>query len=1311
MPIQNSKKAQNVTSAPYTAPFQTNMFRYGIKGLNITDAIDALEPNELRIMLNVTHRSDMALTGRPGQAALATAGTNHHTIRRLNSPNGAMGSYTRIFGVDSSLYIGQSGALTSIDSGYSGDPLTMVPYRPTFSSEPWMLVADRGRMRKVRADGLTLPMGLPAPTAMATAVLGTQQKTVIADMSSDGTQGGSWTNNAGFTYDEPPVVPPSAFNTNVTDPDGNQGVNFQTNPGIRTNGYYSYWGVAHAVNMSMTGAVPASDDDYIHLWLNLSHVSLIEEFRIYFVVTPTFDPTILPGLEGETNGDAYVKAFSGNDFADFIAGQSSQTSAAEVARQRSIRDQDLKDRAISDTRTSIEQVIAGIDPSRTVTIQSGSASDHWSEFGVIGVPIRRGDFQRIGGSGADWSGVTGIITMVKVAPLSDAVAVRLSALYMTGGSGPDTGEAGSSAYDYRYTHVDNRTGAEGNPSPTMTLGIDTLRRSITVTPTAYGDASIRQRIYRRGGVLPTDWYLIGDNASDGGAYVDVIDDTEAFAAGTVETDNDQPVTTVSTAGVTLYDQNVASIWGPIEDFIFACGDIYRPGHIYFSKRGNPDSWPSDYLTEVCSPSEELMAGCLFGGQSFVFSKERLFVLYPNLSGDSPSVTSTVTQCKKGLVSRWSLAVGMDAIYFVSRDGVYRSGGGPAEWLSKKIDPIFRGMTVAGMAPIDFSYPQIHAVKLEIHENELYFQYEDTQGVRQCLIYSIPYQFWRQYSYGRQSSTIYSDEGNSDSTLLLGGRTTGKTYTAEGAGDDGLGINSQARTGALNMERPREEKRLGDQMIDMDGQGATITIQTYLNDESVENDEFEVTPDAGRVRTIFDGFGDTPQRARNISTDVSWSSGDVSPIIYQLGTSYVIEPDITMNRVTQWDDLENMDESYVSGITLDCDTGGTDRVVVVEGDYAGAISTIATLSVNASGRHKLKFSWSAAQAHKVRLRPDDDCEDWILYQADWISQPEPPRISKWDTYFENGWDHYYTGVDLYCDTSGQTKTVRVYVDGNLITTASVVANGRRVVHITMPAGRGHVFHLDATDNNPGILYDVRWQAVAEPSEQANWNQNYTVAGTETDKWLKAVVIQCDTFNVAKTVTIEVDGVVVHTESVTANGRKVVQFALTNQALGRVFRLYPTDSNPGRFYGAQWVFDQEPLALMKWETQEITHGLHGWHYPTWGHVTVKSVDDVLLTLTAYNQNGDATTETYILPSTSGNKKKLYVTFRAGKGILYKYVLTSASPFWLYKEESIIHVREWGTDGGIDAQVFGNSDMDTTRSMINSVMAASILGGGSS
>jgi hypothetical protein len=1344
MPEQASKRDLAVTASEFRGPFQTEIWPFGRGGLNLQDQKDAIPVGQWAVHTNLVYQTDQGVSPRPGLTALATAGTAHHSVRRLNDPQNA--TYTRVWGIDQALYIGQSGALTNIDAGYSGDPLCLIPHRPPLSGDPWMFVADRSRMRKVRADGVDLPIGLPAPAVAPSVALGTRRLKTIAnfDLGSD-TDPAVWTKNKGFTYDDPPVATdlPEILAITAPDADDTAAIHFgRIASAARPNGDYVYFGVPITRDLStFGGGVDITDDDYIHLWLNFSHPLLIEEFRIYIVVAASFSPTVLPGIPDGlgSNTDAYIKSFSQADFAAFFAAQADQVSDAEAARVRAVRDTSLATQAttqgtrtdnlgrlryvrkIPTASTTLATAAAITDPFRAITDQGPAGADQWHELGVLGVPVRRGDFQRMGETAnRNWSTVTGLVCLIKTGPNSGPgpVAVRLGNFYLTGGSAPDTGEPGAQPYDYRTTDYDPRTGAESNPGPEQTdaTKIDTLRRAIVVTPPAATDGALRQRVYRRGGFNNEDWNFLGVNAANGGAYTDTASDDTAAGAGTLEIDHYQPVPTVDDTGATILAQPVHTIFGPANGLIFGLGDPYRPGHLYWCTPDQPDHWPATNNYEVCAPSEELMAGLMYGAQPFCFSRSRLFAIYPNLSGDT-AVSVSTTACKRGIVSRTAWAIGLGGIYGVCPDGIFNTSGGAEDLgLSEDILPLFRGQSVSGYDPIDFTFPNV--IRLAIAQDLLYFQYQDTSGNRRVLVYSLLFKYWTAYAFAPDLAYILPDDDSPQATVLCGGRVTGTSYTHTGFSDAGAPIVWTARTGTWNLGRPREDKLLGDQILDADLQGSTVTLQNRLNDESVVNTLQAIDVATGRQRFIFDSFGNVPQRARNISAEFSGSSSTVRPTLYFLGQSVIPEPDVTMNRVTQWDDLGHPDESYVTGITLECDTGAIARSIIFERDFAGVVSTIATKSVLTDGRHKIKFTWDALPCHMVRVHPNDDCKGWILYEANWLSVPEPPRIAGWDIHFETEGDRYYTGLDLYCDTGGLEKQIEVSIDGTILTNPytseafwRITAAGRRFLHLTFLAGRGHVFHFRALDANPGLLYKHVWHAIDEPSEQANFDAAYSIHGTLADKYFKAFLFEVDTFGVSKTITVDLDGTVVETFSLQTTGRQVVHHALSQQRLGRVLRVYPTDGNPGRPYTILPIFDVEPYKLTRWNTQVTDHGLPDFHLVLDAQVTLKSTADVTLTIAAYiNQTGTIVTDTYTIPSTGGVKLKRFLReFQPRKGVLYQYVFESADDFFLYEEESHVRIQPWRGGDIVLVHPFGTDDVDPVRNFVTPSLAAARSGGG--
>lgn len=1349
MPPPASKRGQPITSAPFESPFESPVFPYGVGGLDLASPLDRIAVGRFSRLTNVHLQPNApgGLTTRPGLTALVTGAGNFHTISRFADPEAAASTY--LWGVGTTLARGNAGAVTVIDTGYSGDPMTFLQYHPPLSGDPWMYVGDSAKMRKIRFDGLDLPIALATPTIAATTIAGTQQTTPIAAFAaSDGSQASAWTASTPIT---PGLVAPTV--TDSTQNGVTPAVKFHlvvnsvagsaTNPDIYT--YYGLFGLAKTLNLSLVGATVAEDADAIQLLIALKApvTAPVTEVRVYLVCSPVFTPTYLPGQSAQSlgnvpipdnppNADFFVKTFRPDDFAGFLGPDASGTGGAETARLHSVEidalDQAARRRGFLDV---VDHEVQRVDPSflqtqdptRAATLQASGAAAQSTAFGTIGIPLRRGDFRRYGSTpGTGWDTITGIIvylgTSIPAATqrLDVQISAFLSLMTLVGGSGPDTMDAATQSYDYRYTHYDPRSGDESNPSPEMADAdfLDVLRTAVLATPTAYGDAAIRQRFYRRGGILTNDWYFVGSNASDGGVFTDAESDLEIAAAGTLALDNYEPVPTVDDAGTTILAQPVPVLLGPVNGQLFALGDPHRPGTVYSSKSGEPDHWPPDQRCEVCAPGEQLLNGVLYGGQILLFSRDAAYFLYPNLLGNQ-GMTASPAGCTRGLAGRWALTTGAGAVYGVATDGVFVTTGGPEEIISDDISPLFRGQTVNGYAPINLAIE--NNLRLCFFQRELYFQYEDTTNFQRCLVYSPETKQWRSYVFSENLVSAYADEVAN--VLIIG--LANRAATHAGFSDLGTAIAPVIRTGSWDWGRPREEKLFGDQFLDLDGQGVEITLQNFVNVETITNAAQTLTAAAGRTRAIFDSFGDIPQKGRNLAVEISWSSAVAAPTLYQLGTAITPQPDITINRVTNWDDLGHPDEAYVMGITLDANTSGEDRTVIVERDFNGVISTITTLTVNHDGRCKDKYSWPALPAHQVRLRPDNSCGAWMLFRADWIAKAEPPRIAIWDTTFENAWDQYLTGLDIYCDTENQLKEIVVSVDGVTINNPAtglgffpVQANGRQVVHLTLPTIpplRGHVLRFAAQDAFPGLLYDYRWQTVPEPSEQTNWNQPFTILGTQSDKFVKAIIFEVDTFGQNKSVVVEADGVVVDTIIVNTAGRLVRQIAIPQQ-LGRVWRFLPTDGFPSRLYSLRLVFDEEPFALTRWETQEMDHQQEGFHSLVAAMITLKSVADVTLRISTYvNQLGTIVTDDYLIPATAGVKLKRQVQFVARKGVLYKYLLTSAASFWLYREESQITLQPWHGGGAAIKQPFGNDDITPpTRSMINASIAASRDGGGS-
>ena len=164
-----------------------------------------------------------------------------HSLRRLNdiTPNGPPSGFSIINGAGTVVSAWNSTiGIDNVASGLSGNPVSMVPFRPNSSVQPWMYVADsapagnvtlatkylingnpvnfiKNGMFKVRSDGLTYSMGIEEPQTAP--IVSTANTSVpFGGVGSLDARTIPWTNynsaNSSFNYGEtegyPNVTPP-----------------------------------------------------------------------------------------------------------------------------------------------------------------------------------------------------------------------------------------------------------------------------------------------------------------------------------------------------------------------------------------------------------------------------------------------------------------------------------------------------------------------------------------------------------------------------------------------------------------------------------------------------------------------------------------------------------------------------------------------------------------------------------------------------------------------------------------------------------------------------------------------------------------------------------------------------------------------------------------------------------------------------------------------------------------------------------------------------------------------------------------------
>lgn len=152
-----------------------NGTRFDFHGINTVSPADAMPRGKFPFAQNIRRYLHNQIAGRATQAAaLYTVASALHSLRRMNDTTalGPGSGYVLISGAATKLYANG----TQVASGLSGNKLSLIPFRPNASPQPWMYCSDSALvvtltasgfvcsgMVKVRSDGLTYKTGIMEP--------------------------------------------------------------------------------------------------------------------------------------------------------------------------------------------------------------------------------------------------------------------------------------------------------------------------------------------------------------------------------------------------------------------------------------------------------------------------------------------------------------------------------------------------------------------------------------------------------------------------------------------------------------------------------------------------------------------------------------------------------------------------------------------------------------------------------------------------------------------------------------------------------------------------------------------------------------------------------------------------------------------------------------------------------------------------------------------------------------------------------------------------------------------------------------------
>lgn len=184
--------------------------------------------------------------------------------------------------------------------------------------------------------------------------------------------------------------------------------------------------------------------------------------------------------------------------------------------------------------------------------------------------------------------------------------------------------------------------------------------------------------------------------------------------------------------------------------------------------------------------------------------------------------------------------------------------------------------------------------------------------------------------------------------------------------------------------------------------------------------------------------------------------------------------------------------------------------------------------------------------------------------------------------------------------------------------------------------------------------------------------------QTLKEFGNVIVDADpNFGTITVTPIRANGTEATPQTITGAGRQRFPLSLGDEY--DYFQSYKFSWPSSAFatlYNLEVLFRADQEVLKHWAVCETSFGNPGWQHLRDGYFCLRSTSDTTLVVGI-----DGTDYTYTLPSTGGEKRKVYVKFSPVKGKMFKFDLdaTGNGVFRLYGDETQLNVKPWNTNLG--------------------------------
>lgn len=756
------------------------------RGTNLTTPINRLEPGEAALAINVRSYAAGAFTLRNGLSApLITVDSSVNSLCRMNdtTPAGPPSGFVRVIATDSGSVFVES---TKVAEGLSGNPVSIVPFRPNTSVQPWAYIGDDAPypnvlvdsgstlgfpctgMIKVRSDGRSRKMGIEEP----------QQAPIVTFPG-----GGNGPSQIFYYYvyraDETGA-------TSNPSPVSIPGTNSQDNPSATEN---AATGSVINPNFTVNASQYEGNSNQIRTKGGVAPGTITDP-----IVATGFGPTLSVPSAVTVNGITADLNWLGQNSGTGVLSQAQLYYLGQPIGNP-------KFPAIQNQSFSTDTLLGGNNDTWGATLTPAIVND--PSFGV-GFTITT---QLSGGSDRSFVNFVKLIASystqnanITPTPSPDPQVNKIDFYRQGGGLANPTyvGTGPNSATVFNDTLSDlaaanNRELEFFNfePVPSIDLPRSGVLNAASQVLTSVSGDPFNTRW------LPGTIILIGNPSQV--AYTAV---RRPFNSTTWNfTNNDPNVTPIpdgtnltwNIAEPDLAAQPLAYIFGITDNinYVFGVGDPNRPGTLYWCTGSNLDSWPDTNQMDVTDPSEPLVNGAMAVGLGVLFSIKRAWVIYPNFFNALATVTGTsgstwtlqATSINRGLYIPRCVAVeGGGSIFFRVSDGIHfsRAGASSVSITDDTLYPLFphespgagasvpqpitrNGVTIY---PPDDSKPEKQRFK--IVGAYLYYDHVGTDGNPHTWVLDSRTMSWIWDSYQNGTPTAHAaNEGESQQGTLVG----------------------------------------------------------------------------------------------------------------------------------------------------------------------------------------------------------------------------------------------------------------------------------------------------------------------------------------------------------------------------------------------------------------------------------------------------------------------------------------------------------------------------------------------------------------